>query len=136
MTYVGCLSARSVNRTAGRLNPALDGFSVTSERLGEVAVVRVAGELDMLTAPGVEAAVQDVLRSNATALVLDYVEVTFIDSTAMRLLWDVRNRMTRERRRFALVCGEPRVLRTLQLTGLTVALRVSRTFDDALASVA
>jgi anti-sigma B factor antagonist len=107
-------------------------FCVTREHAGTVAVVTVHGAIDLLTGHHVVEAVEAGIAGDGTGLLLDYTDVSFIDSTAVAMLWHTRNRMARGHRPFAVVCASPRVLRVLRLTSFTTAVRVFATRDDAL----
>jgi anti-anti-sigma factor len=59
-------------------------FSVTTERLGERALVVAAGEVDLHTVGDLEAAVRAELEQRP--VVLDLSAVSFMDSSGVRLL--------------------------------------------------
>jgi anti-sigma B factor antagonist len=52
----------------------------------EAAYVRVAGDVDMATAPDLRNAIDEVERSDAAAIVIDLGDVTFIDSSGLHVL--------------------------------------------------
>jgi len=58
-------------------------LTVDREDRAEVAVLHLAGELDLSTAPTLDAAIDEVLGDGRTGIVLDLAEVTFCDSTGM-----------------------------------------------------
>ena len=60
-------------------------LEITVTAQGDCQVVHVAGELDMRTAPQLDAAVEQ-SRAPGTALVLDLLRVGFIDSYGLRSL--------------------------------------------------
>jgi anti-sigma B factor antagonist len=60
-------------------------FDVGVERDGSKAVVRASGELDMATVPALERAIGS-LDSDTTSVQLDMRDITFMDSTGLRLL--------------------------------------------------
>ena len=49
-----------------------------------VAVLAVGGEIDMVTAPQFEKAIDDVLADDPATLVIDLTEVTFLASEGLR----------------------------------------------------
>ena len=63
------------------------------ERTGEgaVTILRVAGEIDLSNAEDLAAAVEVRGPAPSTALVLDLVEVPFIDSTGLRVVLTAAN---------------------------------------------
>jgi anti-anti-sigma factor len=68
-------------------------------------VVELAGELDLATAPMVEEAIADAEASRPSVLVLDLSELTFMDSTGLRIVLAADAAARREARRLVLVRG-------------------------------
>lgn len=72
---------------------------------GEDAVVlRVAGEVDMATAPELEAHARKALDRDETDVLVDLTEVTFIDSSGIAALTGL-HRQLEERRRHLTIRG-------------------------------
>jgi anti-anti-sigma factor len=59
-------------------------FSLSIERNGHGAIVRLAGELDLATAPQLRECLQSLEGRSVT---LDFAAVTFMDSTAIGACW-------------------------------------------------
>ena len=88
------------------------------ERTGEgaVTILRAAGEIDLSNAEDLEAAVEARGPAPSTALVLDLVEVPFIDSTGLRVVLTAAND---HGARFALLIGpDGAVAHMLDLLGV------------------
>lgn len=99
--------------------PEQDGaFAVDTAIEGTRATVRPSGELDLATAPKVEQHVLALWGEHAEAVVLDLRDVTFFDSSALRLLMRLQARAAESGRSFALRACSPPVLRVLELTRL------------------
>jgi anti-anti-sigma factor len=79
-------------------------------------VLRLHGELDMATAPQVDAAVRDALAQGD--VVVDLSALDFLDSTGLRTMIVAREEAARAGRRLALVPGIDNVQRVFKLTGL------------------
>ncbi len=62
------------------------GCTIESEARGTSLALRVRGELDMSTAPQLAEAIAAAAGSGAETTVLDLSGVTFIDSSALRVL--------------------------------------------------
>jgi anti-sigma B factor antagonist len=58
---------------------------LTVTRLGDLDLVRLAGEVDLATAGGIEEELAGALRASS-AVVLDLTAVSFLDSAAIRAL--------------------------------------------------
>lgn len=59
---------------------------LTNNRIGEVSVVRCAGDLDLAAVDTFTASVGDALRERPTGLVLDLSGVGFCDTVGLRIL--------------------------------------------------
>ncbi len=70
------MAAMAVDPGAGRFTPAADGSSV----------IEAAGEVDVATSPALAAALDAMIRSGATNIVVDMAQVTFIDSSGLGTL--------------------------------------------------
>lgn len=95
-------------------------FSISVDRQGPRAVVRVLGELDIATVPKL-ARTLDGLGPAARDVVIDLSEVWFMDLTAMRRLLRVQDRLAVRGGRLALAAVPDATLRMLRLTGLAGA---------------
>jgi anti-sigma B factor antagonist len=101
-------------------------FDLTVERRDTVTTVVVSGELDLATAPELAAAVAR--HHDARLLVLDLTAVTFIDSSAVRVLIEAERSRAGAGLRVAVLAGEGPVRRMLGLCGLEG--RLAPTSDD------
>jgi anti-sigma B factor antagonist len=108
-------------------------FRLRAARLAEQAfLVSPAGELDLATVPELSQAMAALDGRQARRLIVDLTDVTFLDSTALgTLLAEARNRRAKGDE-LALVCDDPRTLRTLEVTGLGTVFELHRTLRDAL----
>ena len=106
---------------------SLGELSMRSVRDADTHTIVLRGEMDIANAADVEKELLRVEATDATTIVLDLAELSFIDSTGIRLLLmaDSRSRANGER----LVLRRPPegVLRVLRLAGVEDRLR----FTDA-----
>ena len=108
-----------------------------------IAVLRVCGEIDMVTAPFFEKAIDDVLADDPPTLVIDLTEVTLLASVGLRLLATANKRFVlatankrfRESGGFAVVAGAPATIRPIELTDLNEVFDLYLSLDDALAAM-
>lgn len=89
---------------------------------GKVVVIP-HGEIDLATAPMLEAKLRELRETGFDHLVVDLRSVAFIDSTGLRLIlaWDDDSRA--EGLDFELIAGGPIVQRLFDITGVTGRLR-------------
>jgi anti-sigma B factor antagonist len=91
-------------------------MEIGRERLANATVIRLSGELDLATAPGVLAAVEaEVAERGARAVVLDMRDVSFIDSTGVRTLLEASRAADSA---LTLLAPSHAVTRVLELTEL------------------
>jgi anti-sigma B factor antagonist len=90
----------------------------------DAAWVRVAGELDIETAPELQQTLRDA-ESLTRLVALDLRDVTFIDSTGLRTIVDASSRARRADRRLVLLRGSTNVDRLLTLTGTAAMVELA-----------
>jgi anti-anti-sigma factor len=84
----------------------------------DVVVVEVRGELDTLTMPRLRAKVREGLALPVALLVVDLDRVTFLGTTGLAGLVEIRSTADDQGCGLRLVCRNRHVLRPLELTGL------------------
>jgi anti-anti-sigma factor len=94
-------------------------FVPEAERL----VVRLAGELDLASAPLLESALESPEIDSARMLVLDLEELQFLDSTGLRVLLSAHEASRERGQEFAITRGTPQVQRLLSITRVDEHLR-------------
>lgn len=92
-------------------------------------VVRVAGEIDIRTAPELRDLLAGVLDRGADRVVLDLEGVEFLDSTALSVMVGAHKRLVRKGTGLVLVCTREPILRVLNVTGLSRVFRVHDSLD-------
>jgi anti-sigma B factor antagonist len=108
-----------------------DSFRCDTGRAADTDWVRPVGELDLDTEPQLEQAIAAVREQGAPRLVLDLRELTFMDSTGLRLVirWDTAAR--EQGFEFAIVRGPDVVQRVVRLTGMEDQLTFTEPPADA-----
>ena len=99
--------------------------AVHSER--DAVRVSPVGELDLATAPTLDACLAELRDSGSRQLIVDLSQLDFIDSTGLQLLLQYDAEARQDGFSFALTSGPPAVQRVFELSG-TLALL---TFIDA-----
>jgi anti-anti-sigma factor len=109
-------------------------IAIGTEREEGVAVVDVDGDLDIAAVDDVDAALQEAI-SGGGPVVVDLVDVGFIDSTGMRAMIDARRRARDLDVPMVCVCPDnAAVWRLLELTGTTGFFEVKETRAEAVAA--
>ena len=84
-----------------------------------VPVLVVRGELDVYSAPALDAAVDQALQDGARSLVLDLGQVGFIDSSGLRSIIRARKEAGDGPEAVRIRNPQPATVRLLDITGLT-----------------
>jgi anti-sigma B factor antagonist len=99
--------------------PIPEAFTVRNESRADASVVIPTGELDLATAPALEAALARAFEQvGAGRVVLDLRELEFIDSSGLRTLLTARKRADEAGAAFSLVAGHRGLERTLEIAGV------------------
>ena len=92
-------------------------FAIDTAFVGRRAVLSVAGEIDMTTAPALQGAIESA-AGRAFDVWLDLTATTFMDSSGIHILSRARARLAEANGRLAVICPNGPVRRVLSLTGL------------------
>jgi anti-sigma B factor antagonist len=98
---------------------------------GGRTVVTVHGEVDLATSPALRDCLASILGDDRVVVDLD--DVGFIDSTGIGVLVGAVKRARNNGGDLSLVCTQRRILKVLEITGLTQVFSVYESLDDALA---
>lgn len=92
------------------------------EEEGDAILIRPSGELDISTIQVLDAALQNAMKSEASEVLLDLWELTFIDSTGLRLLVLAAERLHGSGNRLRMLRVSAPVSRSLEISGLDRSL--------------
>ena len=98
-------------------------------------VVRVSGEVDMLSSPALREAVAAELPGRR-ALVIDLTAVAFLGTSGLAALIEARSAALRDGITLWLASDQRAVLRPLRIAGLVDLFEIAATTEDALAALA
>jgi anti-anti-sigma factor len=106
-------------------------FFVDTQIIGR-ATLTLSGDLDLLSRPALEGALDRLLGSDAELLIVDLREVEFMDSTGLHLVVQAHQRAHAAGRRLVLVRGSEHVQRLFDLTGVTDSLTIVGSPEEVL----
>jgi anti-anti-sigma factor len=106
------------------VEPPWSSFSAAVDSMDGSAVVVVRGELDMDTAPELGRVLEPLITHGPKEIVLDFSEVSFLDSSGIATLIANQNRLREQGRSLSIHDPLPQVLRVLTVTALTEFLGV------------
>ena len=104
-----------------------------SEHDGYV-VITVGGELDLATAPEL-ASLADQLTPTATNVIVDATQLSFCDSSGLRVLVLLANDRQAAGGVVAIVNAQPTVRRVLEITGLTGTVVIADSVAEVTATL-
>jgi anti-anti-sigma factor len=114
----------------------MDLVQLEIEERGDVVIAHVTGELDLAGAPTIGEAIGEAVPTSARALVVDFSELEFIDSSGIAMLFNLARRLGSRRQELRVVAGDGKpVARVLDIVEFDRAAPVHQTLDDALAQV-
>ncbi|WBB78009.1 STAS domain-containing protein [Micromonospora sp. WMMD882] len=99
-------------------------LSITVHRTADEVVLRLAGEIDMLTAAQLTSVVNEVLGDPPPRIVLDLEGVTFCDSQGLGTLVVLSRKASHAQSLLVLTQVGDFLLRVLDITGLRSALMI------------
>lgn len=116
------------------LGPAANGYSQAQvpvagfecaliEGSPDAALVRVAGELDIATAPILQRTLRETCN-RAGVVVLDLRELTFMDSSGLRVVIDACRDAARDERLLLRLRGPAHVERVFEITGTAASIAI------------
>jgi anti-sigma B factor antagonist len=89
---------------------------------GDCAVLRITGEIDVYTAPNLRERIRDLAAKGAVHVIADLSRVDFLDSSGLGVLVGGLKRLREHNGSLIPVISSARLLRILQITGLTTIL--------------
>jgi anti-sigma B factor antagonist len=104
----------------------------TREESGRVVVAAI-GEVDVYTAPQLDAELSRLTGDGRTDLVVDLSRVEFLDSTGLSVLVKALKRVREADGRLDVVVSSDRVTKVFRITGLDQLIPLHATLADALA---
>jgi anti-sigma B factor antagonist len=110
----------------------MQSFHVESISAGDCAVLKVAGEIDVYTAPELRQRVISLIDDGARHVIVDLRAVDFLDSTGLGVLVGSLRRLRTHEGSLDLVTDGGRILQLFRITGLTNAFALHSTVPDAI----
>ncbi|PJE97309.1 anti-sigma factor antagonist [Streptomyces carminius] len=112
-----------------------DDFALTVQRTdGPLALVAVAGEIDMETAPALRTRALEVIAQGHPRLILDLAAVTFCDSSGLNVLINIVRCAKAAGGSLALAAVPDRLARMLDFTGVSTLMLSYPGIDEAVSA--
>jgi anti-sigma B factor antagonist len=106
------------------------------ETAGDVAVARVAGEVDASNVESLSQRLLDGISNKARALVIDLTQTSYIDSSGISLIFDAAARLRNRRQKLRLVVTPKSFVdEVLSAVSMEESVPVDAEIDEALRAV-
>jgi anti-anti-sigma factor len=106
---------------------------VSVDRRGDVVLAQVSGEVDLSNVANVKEQILDAVPNTAIALVLDLSRSDYLDSSGVRLIFELGERLGSRGQRLALVVPDDSFIRrVLMLMEVQQAVPMHASLDEAL----
>jgi anti-sigma B factor antagonist len=99
-------------------------FAVETHRAERTITLALSGELDLVSSPALERALEDQAQSEVELVVVDLRRLDFMDSTGLHTVLRIQQAAHDAGRQFALIRGPDQVQRLFDLTGLAETLPI------------
>ena len=110
-------------------------LSLALDDQGDVVVARVTGELDLSNAPKTGDDIAAGVSNTAQALVVDFSELDFLDSSGVSMLFGLARTLSGRRQQLHIVApGGAAVARVLEIVQFDRAAPMHTTLETALAA--
>ena len=113
---------------------ALPAALAAVDTMGPVVVIHVSGEIDMSSRDAVERVLTRTVDGRPDSVVIDLSDVTFFGSSGLQMLAETRARAAASEVPLRLVASSRKVLRPLELAGMTAVFPVYATVAAAVAA--
>jgi anti-anti-sigma factor len=110
-------------------------LQIDESKEGEVAVLRIAGRLDAVTAPDLEQKLDGLLSGGCVKLVVNFERLDMIVSAGLRVFLAFAKKCKKTGGRIALCGMQPVVFDVFKISGFTEILAIFPTREEAVRSV-
>ncbi len=101
-----------------------------------ITVVTLARRFDTDTAPGIEAALKELMEKGEKKIVCDFSSVEYINSTGLRVLLSAVKTMVKSNGVLAMCSLRPPVKNVFEIAGFTKIFRIFGSCEEALQALA
>ena len=105
-------------------------LEVSSRDVGDYAVIKLKGEVDIYTAPSLRETIVDAVEKGRYRIAVDLDDVDFLDSTGLGVLVGGLKRVKQHDGELGIICNQEKILRIFKITGLTKIFKMYESTDD------
>lgn len=109
-------------------------MEITFNDAGDIKIVRFKGMIDTVTAADVEAALMQLLSDGVNRMLLNFEELSYINSIGLRVILVVAKQLKRSEGELRICSVNAPVREVFDITGFSTILRVAESEPEALGS--
>jgi len=113
------------------MKPQEPNLQLRTQREADVTIVELAGEIDLRTAPRLRDAFIKLLDERPERIILALADVSYVDSSGVGTIVELKRRMARSGGDVILVGLRPRVRSLFEITRLDNFFTIVNTIDEA-----
>lgn len=113
------------------MNEQPHNLHVDADREPDATIVRLKGEVDLRTSPQLRGAFLDLLDEKPARIILDLTGVSYIDSSGVGTIVELKRRAAKTGSTIVLVGLQPRVQSLFEITKLDKFFRITQNIDEA-----
>jgi anti-sigma B factor antagonist len=113
------------------MNEETDKLKIQSRRAAGEIILELSGEIDLRTSPGLRASCLELLDEKIARIVLDLTGVSYIDSSGVGTIVELKRKAMRNKSKVILVGLQPRVRSLFEITRLDKFFDIAATIDEA-----
>jgi anti-sigma B factor antagonist len=85
-------------------------------------VIQPHGDIDLATAPNLEATLDAAIDTGARYVLVDFGDVGFVDSRGIDVLLSAQRKLRPRDGKLIILCNHPQIRRVFEITGLTAVV--------------
>ena len=113
------------------MNEEQHNLDVRREREPDVTIVHLAGEIDLRTSPQLRGEFLELLDEKPARIILDLTGVSYVDSSGVGTIVELKRRAMRNKNTVVLVGLQPRVRSLFEITKLDKFFTITDSIDEA-----
>lgn len=92
--------------------------------MGKTSMVSIKGEIDIYSIEKFRESIEKEIKNQATQIILDCSELSYMDSTGMGVLIELRNRTKEMGQKIIMMNPQPNIKKLLALTGVDKIIEI------------
>ncbi|AWW26470.1 STAS domain-containing protein [Acetobacterium sp. KB-1] len=92
--------------------------------MGKTSMVSIKGEIDIYSIEKFRESIEREIKTKATEIILDCSELSYMDSTGMGVLIELRNKSKEMGQRIIMMNPRPNIKKLLSLTGVDKIIEI------------